>query len=148
MGGSCTLDIGIYALQFAQFVYKGLKPTDVTVTGHLNKHEVDDSVTAVLKYPNGKIAVCSLSCRAQFPNEAIIVGTKGTIRVRSYLPKFLPRLIEKIWFLGPIFLVPNDTNNSGKNLRLSVTRNKNGVYTHTQCWSSVRSRRFTTLHKK
>lgn len=90
MGGSCTLDLGVYALQFAQFVYKGLKPTDVTVAGHLNQNEVDDSVTAVLKYPNGKIAVCSLSCRAQFPNEAIIVGTKGTIRVRSDYLYFFP----------------------------------------------------------
>lgn len=44
---------------------------------------VDETVIVTLKFPKNRLAVLTCSCGVQLPNEAIIVGTKGTIRVRD-----------------------------------------------------------------
>ncbi|KAF5286219.1 hypothetical protein FQR65_LT02231 [Abscondita terminalis] len=84
LGGSTILDIGVYVLQFSQFVYRGLKPTTVVATGHLNKYKVDDSASAVLNYPDGKSSVLTVNARVQLSNTAYIYGTKGTISIPQF----------------------------------------------------------------
>lgn len=75
------MDLGIYVLQFQQLVYRGLKPSKIVALGHLNKFETDESVSAIFTYSEGRTAVLSTSARLQLPNEGVVVGTKGTIRV-------------------------------------------------------------------
>lgn len=53
----------------------------IVATGHLNKFETDESVAAIFTYTDGQTAVVSTSAKLQMPNEAVVVGTKGTIRV-------------------------------------------------------------------
>lgn len=84
MGGGAILDLGVYMLQFQQFVFRGLKPIKVVATGHLNKCGTDESCGAVITYPDGKMAMVSTSARVLLTNEGVIVGTKGIIK----LPKF------------------------------------------------------------
>ena len=61
LGGGSILDLGIYCVYFLQMVFKGQRPTSVKASGHLNKHEVDESVSAILTYPGGKTATFSTS---------------------------------------------------------------------------------------
>lgn len=75
------MDLGVYVLQLQQYVYRGLTPQKIVATGHLNKFETDESAAAVFTYSEGRTAVLSTSARLQMPNEAVVVGTKGTIRV-------------------------------------------------------------------
>ncbi|KAF7287898.1 hypothetical protein GWI33_000245 [Rhynchophorus ferrugineus] len=84
LGGGAILDLGIYILQFQQFVFRGLKPVKVLASGHLNDGGVDDSASAILTYPNGKTAVVTCNATAQMTNEGVIIGTKGTIRIPMF----------------------------------------------------------------
>ncbi|CAH1155336.1 unnamed protein product [Phaedon cochleariae] len=84
MGGGAILDLGIYILQFQQYVFRGLKPIKVVINGHLNSHETDESCGAIITYPNGKMAVVSASARVALPNEATVVGTKGTLKLPDF----------------------------------------------------------------
>ncbi|KRT81047.1 hypothetical protein AMK59_6050 [Oryctes borbonicus] len=84
LGGGGILDVGVYPMQFVQYVYRGLKPIKFVGRGHLNEHGTDDTAAAVIVYPNNKIAVMSCSTKVLLPNEAIVVGTKGTIRIPTF----------------------------------------------------------------
>lgn len=81
LGGSTILDIGVYTLQFQQFVFKGLKPEKVVSAGHLNEDGVDLAASAIFTYPDKKVAVVSCNALVKLPNEGTIVGTKGTIKI-------------------------------------------------------------------
>ncbi|XP_047526005.1 trans-1,2-dihydrobenzene-1,2-diol dehydrogenase-like isoform X1 [Pieris napi] len=78
LGGGAVLDLGIYMLQFLQFVYKE-PPTDIVCTGHLSKVGVDESISCVLKYSDGRTATIAAHTRATMTNRAEITGTKGSI---------------------------------------------------------------------
>ncbi|XP_060522738.1 trans-1,2-dihydrobenzene-1,2-diol dehydrogenase-like [Cylas formicarius] len=84
MGGGAILDLGIYILQFQQYVFRGLKPIKIAVNGHKNSWGTDESAGAVITYPGGKMAVVSTSARVTLPNEGIIVGTKGTLKLPTF----------------------------------------------------------------
>lgn len=78
------MDLGVYVLQFQQFVFRGLKPIKFVCSGHLNEHQTDESFAAIITYEGGKIADVASSARLPLTNEAIVVGTKGVIKV-NYL---------------------------------------------------------------
>lgn len=61
LGGGAILDLGIYVLQFQQYVFRGLIPSKVVANGHLNEEGVDSSVSAIITYPGSKTAVVSIS---------------------------------------------------------------------------------------
>lgn len=77
LGGGSILDLGVYILQFQQFVFRGLKPIDIAVNGHKNEFGTDETTGAIITYPGGKTAVVSTSARVTLPNEALVVGTNG-----------------------------------------------------------------------
>lgn len=76
--------MGVYVLQFQQFVYRNLKPIKVLATGFLNTSGTDESASAIITYPGGKTALVATSARVELPNEGVIVGTKGIIRVPQF----------------------------------------------------------------
>ncbi|CAG2163859.1 unnamed protein product [Oppiella nova] len=81
LGGGTVIDIGIYTLNVVQMAFGGEKPTEIKAIGHLNENGVDESMTAVLKYSNGRTANVATSARVKYPCEAHIVGTKGVVRI-------------------------------------------------------------------
>jgi dihydrodiol dehydrogenase / D-xylose 1-dehydrogenase (NADP) len=83
LNGGTTLDLGVYLLQLAQFVFGPLPPESVVAQGVLNENGVDTSTSISLKYKGGKIVTACTHARVQLPNEAFIIGTRGTIRVRT-----------------------------------------------------------------
>ncbi|VVC95182.1 unnamed protein product [Leptidea sinapis] len=83
LGGGAVLDLGVYMLQFLQFVYKEA-PTDIMCTGHISKTGVDESVSCALKYKDGRTATISGHTRATLTNRAEITGTKGTIAMEYF----------------------------------------------------------------
>lgn len=81
LNGGTTLDLGVYLLQLAQFVFGPLPPQSVMAQGVLNENGVDTSTSISLKYKGGKLVTACTHARVKLPNEAFIVGTKGTIKV-------------------------------------------------------------------
>ncbi|CAG9861030.1 unnamed protein product [Phyllotreta striolata] len=81
LGGGVILDLGVYMLQFQQYVFRGLTPTKVAVNGILNNDGVDKCAAAILTYSDDKMAIVSCSAIISTPCEAKVYGTKGSISI-------------------------------------------------------------------
>jgi hypothetical protein len=62
-------------------VYGGEKPLKIIAGGHLNAQGADESSSATLIYSKGRIATLMTNIRVEFPNDALVIGTKGIITV-------------------------------------------------------------------
>lgn len=76
LGGGTILDLGVYAIQFCQFIFEE-EPLSIQATGVLNDDDVDVEVTAELKYSNNGVARIKTSFLEQLSNEAKIIGSNG-----------------------------------------------------------------------
>lgn len=79
LGGGALLDLGIYPISFATMLL-GL-PDHIISHTHLTPTNVDILNTMLFTYDNGATAMLSSSMAANKPNEAIIAGTKGYIKI-------------------------------------------------------------------
>lgn len=84
LGGSAILDLGVQCLQFLQFVFEEIHPHTIKAIGHFNHWRSDESVSAVLNYPGGKSGIITVHTCAKFPNEALVIGTDGCIKVSRF----------------------------------------------------------------
>ncbi|CAL8243380.1 unnamed protein product [Lota lota] len=85
LGGGAVLDIGIYCLQFACMVFQGEKPESVQVSGGCLETGVDECMVVTLKYSGNRMAVCMCTNAVELPNDAVISGTKGSVRVPAHM---------------------------------------------------------------
>ncbi|XP_045490782.1 trans-1,2-dihydrobenzene-1,2-diol dehydrogenase [Pieris rapae] len=76
LGGSALLDIGVYTIQFAQYIFKD-DPIKVTACGELNEEGVDEVSTIVLEYPGRRRAVLNINATLRLLNNANVYGTLG-----------------------------------------------------------------------
>lgn len=80
LGGGALYDMGIYMVQVTTMVF-GQAPTSTHTEGFLNEDGVDESYTTVMKFPNNAMATLSCTYKVEYPNEVIIIGTKGRLRI-------------------------------------------------------------------
>jgi predicted dehydrogenase len=81
LGGGALLDVGIYPLALASQVF-GI-PTRVTGLAYVGATGVDEQVGIVLGYGQGQLAVLSAAVRTNSPQEALLMGTEGSIRIHA-----------------------------------------------------------------
>ncbi|XP_058485899.1 trans-1,2-dihydrobenzene-1,2-diol dehydrogenase-like [Solea solea] len=81
LGGGALLDIGVYCLQFVLMAFNGERPESIQATGVLLDSGVDESIVVVMTFSRNRIAFCSFSIAARLPNDAVISGTEGLIKV-------------------------------------------------------------------
>jgi predicted dehydrogenase len=77
------LDLGVYPISLV-FSLLGT-PTQVNSQASVNSAGVDGQIAAIMSYENGKLAIVSASKEAALPGEALIVGTRGQIRIHAPL---------------------------------------------------------------
>jgi len=82
LGGGACLDIGIYCIQLAQFVFNGEKPNKVLACGHMNEDGVDEFGSGTLLYSAGRSATFQYSSKIEIKNEATIYGSKGKMTLK------------------------------------------------------------------
>ncbi|CAL1276547.1 unnamed protein product [Larinioides sclopetarius] len=116
VGGGTILDLGIYTINAITMVYKGEKPKKIAAVGHLNDDGVDITMSSSLLYGNNRTASIASNALAEFPNDLVVIGTKGQIRIPS--PFWCPTTVitdEKTYeFPLPETIRPcNFTNSSG-----------------------------------
>lgn len=78
-GGGSLLDLGVYPLSLASMLLG--EPERVTTQAAIGASGVDDQAAVLLGYPGGKLAVLSSSLRTWTPQEAVIMGSRGRIRI-------------------------------------------------------------------
>ena len=117
LGGGATLDIGVYAINFASMVFGGEKPQKIHAEGILGDTGTDDLVAVTLTYSGGRIAQLSFGTIVNLPCEAIVSGTKGQLKVpkRFWCPTKLetPDGSVKEYPLPEPYLSTNFANSEG-----------------------------------
>lgn len=83
LGGGTVLDLGVYTIQFCQWVMQEA-PISIEANGELNEDGVDIATDVILKYSNGVLAKMSTSAKKLLKNNAVIKGTKGQITLNSF----------------------------------------------------------------
>nr|XP_054774851.1 trans-1,2-dihydrobenzene-1,2-diol dehydrogenase-like [Lytechinus pictus] len=84
LGGGALYDMGIYPIQLTTMVF-GRAPSSMTTQGFLNDDGVDESFTTVMKFSNNALATLSSSFKVKYPNDAVIIGTKGRLRIPEHV---------------------------------------------------------------
>jgi hypothetical protein len=80
LGGGTILDLGVYAIQFAQFVFRD-EPVSVSAKGKLNENGVDVETEVELKYKNGGVARFKTSALEELSNKANVRGSENFMTV-------------------------------------------------------------------
>lgn len=83
LGGGTILDLGIYTVNLIQLAFNNETPEKIVAVGQVNEDGVDLSVSAALSYSKGRSATLRTHSIVGLTNEATIIGTKGTIKVRD-----------------------------------------------------------------
>ncbi|XP_068233956.1 trans-1,2-dihydrobenzene-1,2-diol dehydrogenase-like [Palaemon carinicauda] len=91
-GGGITLKYGTLSVQLVSFVMNGEKPITISAAGIVNQNGVDISTGATLVYSGERMATICMSATCRLPCDALIIGTKGTIKVNS--PMWAPKSME------------------------------------------------------
>jgi glucose-fructose oxidoreductase len=83
-GGGTIDDIGIYCINAARYLFQD-EPTEVIAfaasSGEKRFSEVEEMATAILRFPNDRLATFTVSFGAAPTSTYQIVGTKGDLRV-------------------------------------------------------------------
>lgn len=83
MGGGSVLELGVYPIQFCQFIFQQ-EPKSIKAIGTLNSDGIDLEMKAELNYGGNKVGKISSSGLVSPDPTAKIVGTKGTMMVNAY----------------------------------------------------------------
>ncbi len=78
-GGGALLDVGVYPVSLASMIFG--PPTRITSLAHLGRTGVDEESAMILAHPNGPLAVLTSAIRTDTPQEAILLGTAGRVRI-------------------------------------------------------------------
>jgi len=81
LGGGSLLDVGIYPVFLSLLLFG--KPQTIKASATIGTTNVDENCGVVLKYENNQIAILDSSMVTKTATEAIINGTKGTIKINS-----------------------------------------------------------------
>ncbi|MFQ3618784.1 MAG: Gfo/Idh/MocA family oxidoreductase [Cyanobacteriota bacterium] len=81
LGGGALLDRGVYLLSLAYFLLG--EPERVVGEAAIASTGVDEQSSYLLKYAGGPLAMLSANLRTHTGNEAVIIGTRGQIRIHA-----------------------------------------------------------------
>ena len=79
LGGGALLDVGVYPVSLASYLLG--TPTAVSSRAHLGATGVDEQGAIILEHQGGALAVLSAAIRAETPQEAVVMGTEGNIKL-------------------------------------------------------------------
>jgi predicted dehydrogenase len=81
LGGGALLDVGVYLVSLASMVFGS--PARITSLAHLGETGVDEQAAITLGYDAGQLALLATAIRTRTPQDALLVGTGGQIRIHS-----------------------------------------------------------------
>ncbi|MGM0379071.1 MAG: Gfo/Idh/MocA family protein [Bacillota bacterium] len=83
LGGGSLLDIGIYPIALATYIFKSM-PNDLNTMSYIGKTGVDEQLHINLKYEKDQIATLSSSLLTKYNDDAFIYGTDGYIHIPNF----------------------------------------------------------------
>jgi predicted dehydrogenase len=82
LGGGALLDVGVYPVSLASMVF-GAAPSRINGMAHLGQTGVDEQSAVILGYDQGQLAILAAAVRTEMPQEAVLIGTEGQIRIHT-----------------------------------------------------------------
>jgi predicted dehydrogenase len=82
LGGGALLDLGVYPISLASMVLG--PPEKSTTMAHLGETGVDEQACIILGHGGGRMSTLFASIRVNSPTEALLIGTKGQIRIHPW----------------------------------------------------------------
>jgi predicted dehydrogenase len=89
-GGGALLDRGVYPISLAYFLLG--PPAEITGRASIGPTGVDEQDAMVFTYSTGALAMLAASLRSRLRNEAVIIGTRGQIRIHE--PFYSPHRVS------------------------------------------------------
>lgn len=80
--GGSILELAVFSVYMSQFLFGPEKPQIYGACGQLTESGFDKDASVILKYSNGRISTFLSHFKVDLPNEAIVFGTKGNIKVK------------------------------------------------------------------
>ena len=81
LGGGAMLDVGVYPISLASMIFG--TPESMVSLAQLGQTGIDEQSAFLMRYPGGQIAIASTSIQVTTPQEAVLLGTEGNIRIHS-----------------------------------------------------------------
>lgn len=81
LGGGALLDVGCYCVSLASMLMGS--PDRITGVATLGATGVDEQAVMALGYPDGALAILSTAVRTRTPQEALLIGERGSLRLHS-----------------------------------------------------------------
>jgi len=79
LGGGALLDIGVYVISLASMIFG--EASTIGGLAHLGESGVDEQNAIILGYPDGALASLTSSITGHTPQDASLIGTKGSILI-------------------------------------------------------------------
>ncbi len=79
LGGGALLDIGIYPIWLAQYLFGA--PEEIHATARLTELGADVDTQVTLRYAGGKLAHCYATLLAETRSDAFLIGTEGELHI-------------------------------------------------------------------
>ncbi len=83
LGGGALLDAGIYPVSMAAMILGA--PEEISSLSYMGATGVDEQTAIIQRYSAGQLAVLTTSTRIAAPQEVLIRGTQGYIRLTNWL---------------------------------------------------------------
>jgi predicted dehydrogenase len=83
LAGGAVFDMGVYPINAARYLF-GAEPDEVFATSFSTDermHGVDETTTAILRFPGGRVAQLTASLCAAHVSTYRVIGTEGDLRV-------------------------------------------------------------------
>lgn len=81
LGGGALLDIGIYPVWLAQYLFGA--PEEISATGRLTERGADVDTQVTLRYADGRLAHCYSTLLGETKTEALLLGTAGEMHLHG-----------------------------------------------------------------
>lgn len=89
LGGGALLDVGVYCVALARMLFRR-PPAQLAGVAHFGATGVDEQCAWTFLYEDGALATQSAAVRTDTPQEALVVGTRRTVRIpRFWCPEAL-----------------------------------------------------------
>jgi len=97
LGGGALLDLGVYGLSLAVQLLGA--PQTITSHATIGTTGVDEQAAVILGYPQGQLATITTSLNTYCANDAVIMGTTGSIHIHA--PLYRPEQLTLQHFQSP-----------------------------------------------
>ena len=108
LGGGSLLDVGVYVLSFASWLFG--QPKSIQSSAHIGSTGVDERAVMQLVYEGGELAALMSAVSLKAPIEVLLAGTEGYLTIHEPFYKAQQFTITPVEGEGQTYTLPYEGN--------------------------------------